>query len=49
LVLIYNQEADKLGAGKFEPVWMGPYIVKRVLAKGAYELVDYDGTPLSQP
>ena len=38
-----------LGAGKFEPLWMGPYIVKRVLAKGAYELVDYDGIPLSQP
>lgn len=30
-------------------MWMGPYIVKHVLAKGAYELVDYDGIPLSQP
>jgi len=47
--LLSDQEADKLGAGKFEPIWMGPYIVKRVLAKGAYELVDYDGIPLSQP
>ena len=28
---------------------MGPYIVKRVLAKGAYELMDYDGIPLAQP
>ena len=28
---------------------MGPYIVKRVLAKGAYELMDYDGIPLEQP
>ena len=28
---------------------MGPYIVKHVLAKGAYELVDYDGIPLAQP
>ena len=49
LVLLYDQEADKLGIGKFEPLWMVPYIVKRVLAKGAYDLVDYDGIPLSQP
>ena len=49
LVLLYDQESDKLGAGKFQSLWMGPYIVKRVLAKGAYELVDYDGIPLSQP
>eukprot|EP00253_Pinus_taeda_P001994 PITA_01994 len=26
-----------------------PYIVKRVLAKGAYKLMDYDGIPLAQP
>eukprot|EP00253_Pinus_taeda_P002776 PITA_02776 len=49
LVLLYDQDSDKLGEGKFEPLWMGPYIVKRVLAKGAYELVDYVGIPLSQP
>ena len=35
LVLLYDQEVDKLGTGKFEPLWHGPYIVKRVLAKGA--------------
>ena len=45
LVLIYDQEADVIGTGKFEPLWHDPYIVKRVLAKGAYELVDYDGIP----
>jgi hypothetical protein len=49
LVLLYDQESDKLGAGKFQSLWMGPYIVKRVLAKGAYELMDYDGIPLAQP
>ena len=49
LVLLYDKEADKLGAGKFEPLWMGPHIVKCVLAKGAYELMDYDGIPLLQP
>eukprot|EP00253_Pinus_taeda_P035480 PITA_35480 len=49
LVLLYDQESDKFGAGKFQSLWMGPHIVKRVLAKGAYELVDYDGIPLLQP
>jgi hypothetical protein len=49
LVLLYEQEKDVLGAGKFEPMWRGPYIVSKVLAKGAYELVDYDGIPLSEP
>eukprot|EP00253_Pinus_taeda_P013525 PITA_13525 len=48
LVLLYDQDSDKLGVGKFEPLWMGPYIVKRVLGKGGYELVDYDGIPLLQ-
>ena len=28
LVLLYDQANDKLGAGKFEPMWHGPYIVK---------------------
>ena len=42
LVLLYDQESDKLGAGKFQSLWLGPYIVKHVLAKGAYELMDYD-------
>ena len=49
LVLLYDQEVDVICIGKFEPLWHGPYIVKRVLAKGAYELVDYDGIPLAQP
>lgn len=49
VVLLYDQEADKLGAGKFEPLWMGHSIVKHVLEKGTYELVDYDGIPLLQP
>ena len=42
LVLTYDQKHDKLGVGKFESMWHGPYIVSRVLEKGAYELVDYD-------
>jgi hypothetical protein len=49
LVLLYEQDRDLLGAEKFEAMWRGPYIVRRVLEKGAYELVDYDGVPLSEP
>jgi hypothetical protein len=49
IVLLYEQDRDVLGAGKFEPMWHGPYIVRRVLEKGAYDLVDYDGIPLSEP
>jgi hypothetical protein len=49
LVLLYAQDRDILGTRQFEPMWRGPYIVRRVLEKGAYELVDYDGIPLSEP
>ena len=49
LVLLYDQAKDKLVAGKLEPMWLGPYIVKRVLQKGAYELIDYEGNPLDKP
>jgi hypothetical protein len=49
LVLLYEQDRDMLGARKFEAMWRGPYIVRRVLEKGAYELMDYDGIPLSEP
>jgi hypothetical protein len=49
LVHLYEQDRDLLGARNFEAMRRGPYIVKRVLEKGAYELVDYDGIPLSEP
>ena len=49
LVLTYDQRYDKLGKGKFESMWYGPFIISRVLEKGAYELMDYDGIPLGQP
>lgn len=49
LVFIYDQAHEKLGAGKFEPMWHGHYIVKYVLVKEAYELVDYDGVSLGNP
>eukprot|EP00253_Pinus_taeda_P006691 PITA_06691 len=49
LVLLYDQANDKLGAGKFVPMWHEPYIVKRKIAKGAYELVDFDRDSLGKP
>ena len=30
-------------------MWHGPYIIKYVLDKGAYEFVDYEGIPLGKP
>ena len=48
-VLLYDQDNDKLGAGKFEPMWHGPYIAKHVLQKGVYKLIDYEGNPLNKP
>ena len=49
LVLVYDQANDKLGAGIFVPMWHDPFIVNRKLAKGAYELIDFDGVPLDKP
>ena len=46
--MTYDQKHDKLGAEKLESMWHGPYIISRVLEKGAYELMDYDGIPLGE-
>ena len=49
LVLLWDQPKEPLGEGKFNPMWHGPYIIKRVLEKGAYELEDCEGTALAEP
>ena len=49
LVLLWDKAKESLGVGKFNPMWHGPYMVKRVLEKGSYELVDYDGIALAEP
>ena len=49
MVLTYDQKHDKLGEGKLESMWHGPYIVSLVLEKKSYELVDYDEIPLGGP
>ena len=49
VVLTYDQIYDKLGKGKFESMWYGPFVISKELEKGSYELVDYDGIPLGRP
>ena len=49
MVLVYDQANDKLGKGKFEPMWYNPYVVHRCLGKGAYIIVDSDGQLLENP
>ena len=48
-VLVCDQASDALGAGKFVAMWHGPYIVKRVLRRGSYELQDFEGGCLKEP
>ena len=43
LVLLYDKKHDLLGAGTLQPLWIGPYVVKKALSKGAYELQDWEG------
>ena len=49
LVLLWDQASEQLGARKFKPMWRGTYVVKWVLEKGAYELVDYEEKTLVEP
>ena len=49
LVLLWDQDKEPLGAGKFKAMWLGPYVMSKVLSKGAYELVDFDGNKLPEP
>ena len=49
LVLLWDQASESLGAGNFKHIWHGPYMVKRVLEKGAYDLVNYEHTTLEEP
>ena len=49
MVLIYYQPNDKLGKGKFESMWYGPYVIHRCLRKWAYTLIDSNGQLLENP
>jgi hypothetical protein len=49
LVLFYDQYKEPLGAGMFKPMWFRPFIMKEVLNKGAYHLVEFEGNDLAEP
>ena len=49
MVLVCDQPNDKMGKGKFESMWYGPYVIHRCLEKGAYTLIDSDGKILENP
>ena len=49
LVFLYDQDKEPLGPGKFKSMWIGPYIVSKVLKKGAYDLTYYEGNKLAEP
>ena len=38
LVLVYDQAHDVLGHGKFDSLWLDPYVISKDLGKGAYFL-----------
>ena len=47
--MVYDQDKEPPGAGKFKSMWLGPYVVSKVLNKGGYELIDYDDNKLMKP
>ena len=49
LVLTYDKRYDKIGKGKFESMWYDLFVISKVLEKGTYKLVDYNGIPLGKP
>jgi hypothetical protein len=49
LVLVCDQDRDPLGAGNFKPMWFKPFILKKVLKKGTYHLVVFEGNALVKP
>jgi hypothetical protein len=49
LVLVYEQDKDYLGEGKFKPMWFRLFIVKKVLENGSYQLFDFVGNALIEP
>eukprot|EP01018_Ginkgo_biloba_P027629 Gb_18271 [translate_table: standard] len=44
-----NTNKDREKKGKFEPNWLGPYVVIAKYGSGAYKLVTQDGRELVEP
>ncbi len=49
LVLKLVKETHSDPRGKFRPNWEGPYVIKKVLQKGAVRLMDMDGNEFVNP
>ena len=47
--MLWDQDKEPLGEGKFRSMWLGPYVMSRVLKKGAYELIYFEGNKLPKP
>ena len=48
-VLKLLKETHSDPRGKFRPNWEGPYVIKKVLQKGAVRLMDMDGNEFINP
>ena len=48
-MFLCDQDKEPLGACKFNSMWLGLYVVLKVLKKGYYELTYYDGKRLPEP
>lgn len=44
-----NAQSTNIIKGKFEPNWVGPFIVTTAYGSGAYQLATLEGEPLSDP
>ena len=49
LVLIYDQDIDNIGKGKFYSMWYDPYFIHICLEKAAYLLAESNGHLLKNP
>ena len=48
-MLLWDQDKEPLGLGKFKSMWLRLYVMSKVLKKGAYELIDFNGNKLPEP
>ena len=46
---LWDKDKEPLGAGKFRSMWLEPYVMSKVLKKGAYKLTDFEGNKLPKP
>jgi len=49
IVFVYDRDKDSMGEDKFNPMWYNSYVVRQILEKGSYDLLDYEVNVLSEP